>query len=209
MPKILIADDHPILLEGLYVQLKNLGYTNLLKANDGKAAWDLLIVHKPLIAILDIEMPFVDGLTIAKKCEANPDCFTKFIILSYHQEAAFLLKAKKLNIAGYVLKEDAVSEIENCLKAILEGKEYYSKVFSSRTLIDAEKKMNKLEYLTPSERKILKLIAQNLSTKEIGEQLFISIRTVEKHRSNIISKLGLKEKSISLLAWVNENKTWI
>lgn len=208
MAKILIADDHSILLEGLFIQLQKLGYENLFKANDGNEARRIIIKNKPLIAILDIEMPFLDGLSIAKKCKEE-GCKTKFVILSYHQEPEFLLKAKKLNIAGYILKEDAVSEIEACLKAIINGKEYYSKVFNSKVLTDAESNLSSLENLTPSELKILRLIAQDLHTKEIAGQLFISDRTVEKHRSNIINKLGLKDKTISLFSWVSENKFFL
>src|SRR5690606_34602856 len=130
MPKIVIADDHPILLEGLYNQLVKLGYTDLFKAVNGSEALQLIMEENPDIAILDIEMPIMDGLSITKHCK-EVDSNTKFIILSYHKEAEFIAKAKSLNISGYILKEDALTEIENCIRAILNGKEYYSKVFDT------------------------------------------------------------------------------
>lgn len=208
MPNIVIADDHPLLLEGLYTQLITLGYTDVSKANDGNEAYRLIKENNPDIAILDIEMPFIDGLSIAKQYQKE-NYNTKFIILSYHQEPEFILKAKSLNIAGYILKEDAISEIELCLKTILGGKEYYSKVFQTKPVVNAENNLARIESLSPSELKILRLIAQNNSTKNIAEQLFISERTVEKHRSNIITKLNLKGKTNSLFEWTIENKAFI
>lgn len=205
MPKIVIADDHPLLLEGLYNQLINLGYDKLHKATNGSEALQLIIEEKPDIAILDIEMPIMDGLSITKHCkEVNSE--TKFVILSYHKEAEFIAKAKSLNISGYILKEDALTEIENCLHAILNGKEYYSKVFDTINLKQAKSTFELLENLSPSELKILKLISQSNSSKDISDQLFISERTVEKHRSNIILKLDLKGKTNSLFEWAIENK---
>lgn len=205
MPKIVIADDHPILLEGLYNQLVNLGYTDLHKANNGGEALQLIIMENPDIAILDIEMPIMDGLSITKHCkEVNSQ--TKFIILSYHKEAEFIAKAKALNISGYILKEDALTEIEICISTILKGKEYYSRIFDSVDVKSANSTLELLANLSPSELKILKLIAQSFSSKEISDQLFISERTVEKHRSNIIIKLNLKGKTNALFEWAFENK---
>jgi DNA-binding NarL/FixJ family response regulator len=194
MPKIVIADDHPLLLEGLYNQLLNLGYTKLSKATNGTEALRLIQEQNVAIAILDIEMPYMDGLSVAKYCKTEGST-TKFIILSYHKEPEFIAKAKSLNISGYILKEDALSEIATCISAILSGQEYYSKVFEALGAGNAKTTLDLLENLSPSELKILKMIAQSNSSKEIAEQLFIAERTVEKHRSNIIIKLNLKGKT--------------
>lgn len=206
MTKIVIADDHPLLLDGLFNQLTSLGFTAVSKANNGNEAFQLIKEIQPDIAILDIEMPFIDGLSIAKQCREE-NIATKFIILTYHQEAQFILKAKKLNIDGYILKEDAISELEICINNILNGDVYYSKVFRSKNISDTENTLSRITLLSPSELKILKLIAQNISTKEISELLFISERTVEKHRSNIISKLKLGGKPNVLNDWVMSNKS--
>ena len=207
MSKIVIADDHPLLLEGLYNQLLNIGFTSVYKAKDGQEACELIVKHNPDIAILDIEMPFIDGISIANKFQ-NGVCKTKFVILTFLKEPEFLLKAKKLNLSGYVLKEDAISEIEFCLKTILKGEKYYSKVFDSSEMRLAQNNMGLIESLTPSELKIIKLIIDKYTTKNIADKLFISERTVEKHRSNIINKLELKEKTISLYNWAIENQTF-
>lgn len=205
MPKIVIADDHPLLLEGLYNQLINLGFDKLYKASNGSEALQLIIEEKPDIAILDIEMPIMDGLSITKHCKELKS-ETKFVILSYHKEAVFIAKAKSLNISGYILKEDALTEIKNCIRSILNGEEYYSKVFDATDVRKAKSTIDLIESLSPSELKILKLIAQSYSSKDISDQLFISERTVEKHRSNIILKLNLKGKTNSLFEWAIENK---
>lgn len=205
MPKIVIADDHPILLEGLYNQLVKLGYTELFKAVNGSEALQLIMEENPDIAILDIEMPIMDGLSITKHCK-EVDSTTKFIILSYHKEAEFIAKAKSLNISGYILKEDALTEIENCIRAILNGQEYYSKVFDTVDLKKVNSTRDLLQNLSPSELKILKLISQSCSSKEISDLLFISERTVEKHRSNIIIKLNLVGRSNILSEWAIENR---
>lgn len=202
---IVIADDHPLLLDGLYNQLTNLGYTNITKASNGNDAFNLIKELKPEIAILDIEMPFIDGLTIAKECQIY-SAGTKFVILSYHKEPEFIVKAKKLNIVGYILKEDAIVEIEICLKNVANNQPYYSKVFQSELVVTIEDKIERIENLSPSELKILKLISQQLSSKDIAEKLFISERTVEKHRSNIIAKLNLTGKPNSLYEWALANK---
>ncbi|PWH85156.1 response regulator transcription factor [Brumimicrobium oceani] len=205
MPRIVIADDHPLLLEGLYNHLIKLGYTNLSKAVDGSEALRLIQEEQADIAILDIEMPFMDGLSVAKHCQEQ-DSTTKFIILSYHKEPEFIVQAKSLNIAGYILKEDVLSEIANCIRTIIDGEQYYSKVFKILEEGKVKTSLNLLENLSPSELKILKLIAQSYSTRDISKQLFISERTVEKHRSNIIIKLNLKGKTNSLFAWAIKNK---
>jgi DNA-binding NarL/FixJ family response regulator len=208
MPRIVIADDHPLLLEGLYNHLINLGYTKLSKATNGSDALRLIHEVDANIAILDIEMPFMDGLSIAKHCQEQ-NSSTKFIILSYHKEPEFIVQAKSLNIAGYILKEDVLSEIANCIKTIINGERYYSKVFKILEEGKVKSTIDRIANLSPSERKILKLIAQSYSTRDISKQLFISERTVEKHRSNIIIKLNLKGKTNSLFEWAIKNKAFI
>ena len=114
-------------------------------------------------------------------------------------------KAKDLNVYGYILKEFALEEIENCLKSVSEGKPFFSPKISDMLGSNANKD-DVLEVLTPSEKKILKLIAMDKTNKDIASLLFISHRTVEKHRSNIISKLNLEHKTNSLLIWAKEHQ---
>ena len=202
---IVLADDHPLLLEGLEANLIAKGYNVLATAKDGKSILKIITELAPRIAILDIEMPEMDGLSVAKYFMEH-SYNTKFIILSYHKETEFIARAKSLNVSGYLLKEDALEEIDNCIQEVESGGQYFSKAFQLKDVKNAQSALERVESLTPSERKILKLISKNQSTRAIAESLFISERTVEKHRSNIIQKLNLEGKSNGLIAWVLQNK---
>lgn len=202
--KIVIADDHAFLLQGLNDHLTSSGFQVVGQAEDGTQALKLITDLEPDLAILDIEMPYLSGFSIAEMCKKQ-SLKTKIIILSFHKEPDFIEQAQRLGISGYILKEDATNEIIQCIESILRGESYFSRVLT----LDQEAKDDKLGLvadLTPSERKILKLVAQKLSTQEIADQLFISDRTVEKHRSNIVAKLGLSGQSNSLTTWAIENK---
>jgi DNA-binding NarL/FixJ family response regulator len=200
---IITADDHPLLLKGLNDFLMEKSYNIIGSGNNGREAYNLITKLNPDIAILDIQMPFMSGLEIAKKCKTN-GITTKIILITLHKEKELYQQAQDLNIFGYVLKEFALEEIEMCIKAVSEGKPFFSSeikdLLGSNSLEE-----NSLKNLTPSEKKILKLIANDKTNKEIASLLFISYRTVEKHRSNIITKLELEHKTNSLLIWAKEH----
>lgn len=203
IPSIIIADDHPLLLKGLSDFLIEKGHNLIGKGNNGREAYNLIIKMKPDIAILDIQMPYLSGLEIAQKCK-DLNLKTKIVLITLHKEKDLYQKAQELNIFGYILKEFALEEIENCIKTVTQGTPFFSdrikELIGVVLLEDSE-----LSSLTPSERKILKLIARDRTNKEIASQLFISYRTVEKHRSNIINKLNIEPKTNSLLIWAKEN----
>lgn len=199
---IIIADDHPLLLKGLSDFLLEKGYNVVGSGTNGREAFNLINKLQPDIAILDIQMPYMSGLEIARKCNNN-GIETKIVLITFHKEKQLYNEAIALNIYGYILKEFALEEIENCLKTVSEGSPFFSPKI--REMLGANvKKDTILELLTPSEKKILKLIALDKTNKEIASQLFISYRTVEKHRSNIITKLKLEHKTNSLLIWAKE-----
>ena len=114
-------------------------------------------------------------------------------------------KAKEYNIYGYILKEYAQNELENCFLAIKSGNCYYSEFIQATLIKDREKDLSELSQLTFSERKIITLIAEQKTSKQIAEMLFLSIKTVEGHRSNIIEKLGLPKEKNTLLVWAIQN----
>jgi DNA-binding NarL/FixJ family response regulator len=202
-PELVIADDHPLLLKGLKDFLEESGYTIAAMASDGQNAFKAIQEYKPLIAILDLEMPDMTGLQVAKACK-EIGIKTKIILFTLHRELFIYQQAKELNISGYLLKEFATEELLTCLNKIQEGKEYFSsKIFQKK---GGPKVLNEGIALTPSEKKILKLIADGLTTKDIADKLFIAERTVEKHRSNIINKLNLDKKHNTLLIWAQRNK---
>ena len=202
---IFIADDHPLLLRGLIDQLKEYGYHMSGAADNGATALDQIVKMQPDIAILDEEMPLLTGFEVIKKCKEK-NINTRFIILTSHKEKAFIYEAKKLNISGYIIKDEPFIEIHKCIQSVSKGSPYFSDIFSSVFKNEVSPELQKLKLLSPSERTIVKLIAQNKSTKEIGELLFVSSRTIEKHRSNIISKLDLGYQKKSLSTWANDNK---
>lgn len=202
-PSIIIADDHPLLLKGLNDFLIEKHYNIIGSGSDGREAYNLLIQKEPDIAILDIQMPYMSGIEIAQQCKTN-NIKTKIVLITLHKEIELYNKAKELNIFGYILKEFALEEIENCIQSVKEGKPFFSAKIKESIKINHVQD-EKLSSLTPSEKKILTLIAHDKTNKEIASQLFISHRTVEKHRSNIITKLELEPKTNSLLIWAKEN----
>lgn len=203
-PSIVIADDHPLLLKGLSDFLLEKNYNLVGAGKDGREAYNLIIQLKPVIAILDIQMPFMSGIEIAQKCRGQ-NIYTKIVLITLHKERELYQKAKELNIFGYILKEFALEEIETCIQTVKTGKPFFSSKLKELIGVEASED-NNLGLLTPSEKKILKLIAQDKTNKEIASHLFISHRTVEKHRSNIITKLNLEPKTNSLLIWAKENQ---
>lgn len=203
-PKIFIADDHPILIKGLKDLLLEKKYNFVGSATDGQTALNFILKEQPNIAILDIEMPNLTGIEIAMECKKN-GLETKIILITLHKEIDLYLRAKKYNIFGYLLKEFALDEIESCIISVANGKAYFSKSIKKEIGFDSESD-DILNSLTPTEKRVIKLIAKHKTNKEIGHLLFISPRTVENHRSNIISKLNLNQRTSSLLIWVQKNR---
>ncbi|NAS32173.1 response regulator [Flavobacteriaceae bacterium R38] len=201
---IIIADDHPLLLKGLHDFLIEKNYNVIDSANNGTTAYELIEQHQPSIAVLDIQMPGMSGIEVAKKCQKN-NLKTKIILITLHKEKDLFLEAKNLNVSGYVLKEFAIEEIEICLEAVIKDKSYFSPKITELLKIEKDDS-SYMSLLTPSEKKILKLISNDKTNKEIADLLFISVRTVEKHRSNIISKLDLNPRTNSLLIWAKEHR---
>lgn len=211
MPKnltIVVADDHPMLLKGLTEELTANQYNVIGTAENGAIALELITKLNPDIAILDIEMPLLTGFEVIKKCD-NSNVSTKFIVLTSHKENRFVYKAKNLNISGYLLKDEPFDEIQKCLMAIKNGNSYFSKTFDDVFENEISPELKKIKLLSPSERTILRLIAQGKTSKDIAETLLISVRTVQKHRSNILSKLEIESAVDGLSLWVNNHKELI
>ncbi|TNJ44280.1 response regulator transcription factor [Tamlana fucoidanivorans] len=206
---LVIADDHPLLLRGLTDFLTSRGFNVVGSAEDGKKAYNLIVKLKPDIAILDIRMPYKTGLEIAEACMKH-DLPTKIILITFDKEEDLYDKAKAFNVYGYILKEFAIEEIETCITHVVEGKPYFSEEIASYlNSSDTIKTPEDLNLLTKSELKIAQLISHNKTSQEIANELSISIRTVEKHRSNMVHKLGLDNKPTSLLIWANTNKNFL
>lgn len=202
--KILIADDHPFTLQGTKSFVESYGYKVIDTCSNGISAFNLITLHNPDVAILDINMPGQDGLDVAKKIQESK-LKTKVILLTMHKEMTIFKKASEYGIYGYILKEHAHTELEKCLEEVKKGKRYVSEFLIDDLISDKIDATNELSRLTLSERKIVELIAQQKTSKQIAELLFLSERTVEGHRSNIIEKLGLVKEKNTLLKWAIQN----
>jgi DNA-binding NarL/FixJ family response regulator len=201
---LIVADDHPLLLSGLVGQLKDYNYEILGTAENGARALELIREVKPSIAILDEEMPLLTGFEVIKKCQELA-LKTKFIILSSHKEKSFIYKAQKLNISGYIIKDEPFKELHNCIQSVNKGTPYFSSIFSSVLENEIAPQVQKMKLLSPSERTIVRLIGQGKTSKDIAELLTLSPRTIDKHRSNIITKLNLVGENSTLSTWVKQN----
>lgn len=203
-PTIFIADDHPLLLKGLEDLLLEKNFKVVGKATDGQSALNFIIKNTPDIAILDVQMPLKTGIEIAKECK-KIGVITKIILITLHKEIDLYLMAKKIGVFGYILKEFALDEIEVCIESVSNNTPYFSKEIKKHIGFTEESNAI-LKDLTLAEIRILKLIAKHKTNKEIGHLLFISPRTVEKHRSRIILKLNIARDTGALYTWVQKNK---
>jgi DNA-binding NarL/FixJ family response regulator len=203
---ILIADDHPFTLKGTKVFVESLGYTVSNICSNGITAFNLILSHQPSIAILDINMPGMDGLDVLEKVHKNK-LRTKVILLTIHREMSIYKKANELGVYGYILKNYAEEELGICLKEVRQNRQYISPLITQELVMDNATNGNEaIAKLTFTEKKILEMIGKQYTSKQIADLLFISEKTVEGHRRNIIEKLELpKEKNI-LLHWTAKNK---
>ncbi len=199
MHRVLIADDHPLFRRGLAQIIDTLsGFKVIAEAGDGHEALQQLRECTPHIAILDIAMPGKDGLEIAQALQEQTDSDIKIVFLTMYREEAYLDRALELGAVGYLLKENAVSEVVQCLQAIVQGQIYVSPSLSTHLVRRAQDRealqqlVPALKTLTPTERRILRLIAANKTSREIAASLHVSVRTVQNHRNHICRKLDLR-----------------
>jgi DNA-binding NarL/FixJ family response regulator len=206
---ILIADDHPIFRSGVKeILLRTNKYTIVAEVSDGLEAYRQIIAKRPNIAILDYEMPLLTGLDVAKKV-LNEKSFTDIVILTMHKEKEYLKEAMLFGVKGYLIKDNAENDLILCLEKLLNGEKYISEILLNEISFDTEKNEplqsnSALDNLSPTEKIILKLIAEGNTSNEISKLLFISPHTVENHRSNITKKLKLEGKN-SLLKFAMAN----
>jgi DNA-binding NarL/FixJ family response regulator len=206
---VIIADDHPIFRSGLRAIIEaEPSFVVIGEASDGHEAFNMIVDKKPGIAILDYNMPKLNGFEVLKqilklKIDVNP------VMLTMHNDEAMFAKAFELGVRGYVLKDSASIDIVSCLHAVSRGQIYTSSDVTTYLFKRASrtaKAVDGLGSLTPSERKILRLIADYKTSREIADELSVSVRTVENHRSNISAKVGVSG-SHALIKFAIQNRS--
>lgn len=211
--KIILADDHPLLLKGLAEIIEDEEDFEIIgQASNGEDALLLIEKHHPDIAVLDIDMPKLTGLELAEKLHLK-NVNTKIIFLTMHNKESIFNKAMNLGAYAYIMKDSALVEITEALSAVVNEKKFISKSLTDLLLNKSipqpiDNPLTLINSLTAAEQKILRLVAKQKSTKEIAEELSISYRTVETHRSNICTKLEISGTN-SLLKFALEYKEFL
>ncbi len=207
---IVLADDHPMFRKGLRDTIgRNTPYRVVGEASDGEEAYRFIVEQIPTIAILDVEMPKMNGLDVAHRVN-DENLATSVIILSMYEEYGLFNKAIDAGVKGYILKESAVHDILSGISKVAAGEYYFSPSLSGYLMKRAESadsnrsSSNGTDALTGTEKQVLHLIAASLTSREIAERLCISIRTVETHRYNMCHKLQLNG-SYALLRYALAN----
>jgi DNA-binding NarL/FixJ family response regulator len=194
---LVIADDHPIFRQGLLqiIEMEQ-GIKVLGEASDGQAALNLIQELRPDVAVLDVNMPAMKGFDVAREIQRQ-ELAVDIIFLTMYDDERMFNEALNVGAKGYLLKDSAIIDIVNSIRTVAAGQHYISLAISNYLVNRAargtqlDEKAPSLKDLTATELRILKLIAQNETTKAIAEQLFISYRTVENHRYSICQKLRL------------------
>jgi DNA-binding NarL/FixJ family response regulator len=190
---ILLADDHRVVIEGIKSALRDIpGFKVIGEATDGWEALKIADTLRPDIMVLDISMPGLSGIEVVKKIKQTA-LNIKIIIYTMHSSSEFVIDLFKAGVSGYVLKEDPVSDLILTLKAVTTGETYASKMVSNLLLKYVKEPIDDpYNSLSLREQEIFKNLAEGKSIKEIADRLFISPKTVESHKYNVMQKLGVK-----------------
>lgn len=195
------ADDHPILRKGLTDLLIESEATRWIgSATNGREALDKIRALQPDVAILDIEMPHLSGIDVARSL-IGEGIRTHFILMTLFKDEHFFQNALKIGVKGYLLKESSEQEILDCICSVASGKAYINPNLTHYLIGQNQNEPVFFDKLTEHEKNILKLIARQKTTSEIAEMLFISPKTVSNHRTNISRKLELDGGQNALLKW--------
>jgi DNA-binding NarL/FixJ family response regulator len=197
MTRVLLADDHAVVRSGIRMLLDaEPDFEVVAEAADGAAAVEAALADDVDLAILDVAMPRLTGIQAARELVAHrPDI--RVLILSMHDNEQFFFEALRAGASGYVLKSAAHQDLVAACRAAMRGEPFlYPKGVAAlvRSWLDGKSAERVVDPLTDRESEVVKLIAEGLTGKEIGQVLHISDKTVERHRANVLEKLGLKDR---------------
>jgi DNA-binding NarL/FixJ family response regulator len=194
--RVVIADDHTIFRQGLRRVIEEAGLVVVAEAADGSRALEQIRALRPHVAVLDIDMPLCDGFAVAR-CIHAERLPVEIVFLTMHKDELHLEDALQLGVRGYIVKDGAVSEVAACIRAIHSGGTHISPALSTHLLQRARRteslaaEQPAIKTLTQTERRLLILLADCKTSKDIAAELGISNRTVENHRAHICEKLNL------------------
>ena len=191
--RVLIADDHPLMRQGLRAQLEKEGFEVVAAAADGHEAVALAAKLSPDVAVLDIGMPGLNGLEAAREIRRQGQA-RAIVLLTLHAEDHYVLEALRVGVKGYVLKSQPPQAVVDAIHQALRGDVYLSPGVS-RILVDAylSGREPTEELLSPRERQVLQLVAEGRTTKEIAQILDVSVKTADSHRGRLMKKLDIHE----------------
>jgi two-component system response regulator NreC len=205
---IVLADDHPVVRQGLRALLeREAGFSVIGEAADGLQAADLVERTKPDVLVLDLVMPGLGGLDVAREVVRRSPR-TRVVILSMHASEAFVVQAFRSGASAYVLKDSSTAELVRAIREVLAGRRHLSPPLSD-TAIEVyvarakQGEVDVYERLTSRERQVLHLAAEGLSNPAMGERLGISPRTAQTHRAHVMEKLGLRTRRDLIVYAVN------
>ncbi len=212
MIRILIADDHPIFRNGLKdILVSKMSNAIIDDVEDGQLAWEYLNKNRVDVAVLDVDMPNMDGLEVCKRVKESA-LQTKVVILTMYKDMEIFNSAMDNGASGFLLKDHSGLDFVVCIDAVMSGNSYLGKGLEDRMLAHNDYKDRKkqlsddLKALTSAELKTLKLVEKNLTSKEIADKLFVTQKTVENYRSRICKKLNIPAGNNALIRWVMDNK---
>jgi two-component system response regulator NreC len=195
--KVMIADDHPLVRSGLRGLLERDGeFQVIAEAADGYEAIDLAVLHKPDVILLDVGMPRLSGPDAAQSISQKLPT-ARIVMLSMHSDEAYVLRALKAGARGYLLKASPEADVIAAIRAVVAGNAYFSpkitKLLVEEYVVEARRRgiEDSYDLLSLREKEVLQLLASGKHNREIAELLFISVATVETHRTNIFQKLHL------------------
>lgn len=194
--RLLLADDHSLIREGFKSLLgKNDDFEIVGEAENGRELLAMAQELTPDIVLADITMPLVTGLqAVEQLMKSHPSI--KFILLTMHEEREYIMNALKVGVSGYILKNVERKELEKAIVTVYNGGRYFSPIVTN-ILVDSVNKSETadVDEISPREKEVLELVAQGKSTKQIADQLGISIRTVESHRINMLKKMKVSNSA--------------
>ena len=192
-PRVLLADDHALIRQGLKALLESQGFQVVGEASDGQATLRSAEMTHPDVAILDISMPVLNGIDAARELKKSSPK-TKIILLTQHDEDQYVTEALRAGAKGYVLKSQAAEDLVQAIREVCRGSVYLSPSIS-RSVVDAylSKTYVSTDPLSGRERQVLQLVGEGRSTKDIAIQLGISVKTAESHRARLMKKLDIHE----------------